>query len=125
MSWIRKLLLQWMCVVGAHALGMALMISQQAQGQVDHWEAVVQDGSTWNYLIPDVSTCGVISSVNFADDAWDRDFRGLDMATGMTPLSCQPRQAFTCDTHVLRERLKCVFKELFLLWITTMRSSPT
>ena len=41
-----------------------------AQSNIDHWEAIVLDGSTWNYLIPDVQPDVSWLLPEFDDSAW-------------------------------------------------------
>ena len=57
-------------------------ISGRAQAPVDHWEAVVQDGTMWKYLIPTFQPVGYWMSGNFADNTWDEGPAGFGYGDG-------------------------------------------
>ena len=63
-------------------VGALLHWSATAQGPVDHWEAVVQDGSTWDYLLPNAQPLPYWMFTNFAATGWSEGISGFGYGDG-------------------------------------------
>ena len=63
-------------------VGVLLHWSAMAQGPVDHWEAVVQDGATWNYLLPTSQPLPYWMFTNFAATGWSEGVSGFGYGDG-------------------------------------------
>lgn len=63
-------------------VGVLLHWSATAQGPVDHWEAVVQDGSTWDYLLPTSQPLPYWMFTNFAATGWGEGISGFGYGDG-------------------------------------------
>ena len=63
-------------------VGALLQWSATAQGPVDHWEAVVQDGSTWDYLLPNAQPLPYWMFTNFAATGWSEGISGFGYGDG-------------------------------------------
>ena len=74
-----------------------------AQGPVDHWEAVAQDGTSWSYLIPQSQPLPYWMFGNFAETGWSEGVSGFgygdgDDATEISPAhSIYLRHTFNLD----------------------------
>ena len=53
-----------------------------AQSPVDHWEAVVQDGSTWDYLLPTSQPLAYWMFTSFAVTEWSEGVSGFGYGDG-------------------------------------------
>ena len=79
------------------------MAVSTTQAQTDHWEAVVQDGTTWHYLIPTAQPIQYWIENNFNDDAWAVGPSGFGYGDGddatvvPTTTSIYLRHEFTLD----------------------------
>ena len=88
---------------GAWLACMAWMAVFTTQAQTDHWEAVVQDGTTWHYLIPTAQPIQYWIENNFNDDAWAVGPSGFGYGDGddatvvPTTTSIYLRHEFTMD----------------------------
>ncbi len=82
---------------------MAWMAVFTTQAQTDHWEAVVQDGTTWHFLIPTAQPIQYWIENNFNDDAWPVGPSGFGYGDGddatvvPTTSSIYLRHEFTMD----------------------------
>ena len=63
-------------------VGVLLHWGATAQGLVDHWEAVVQDGSTWDYLLPTSQPLPYWMSNNFGATGWSEGVSGFGYGDG-------------------------------------------
>ena len=63
-------------------VGVLLHWSAMAQNPVDHWEAVVQDGATWNYLLPTSQPLPYWMFTNFAATGWSEGVSGFGYGDG-------------------------------------------
>ena len=63
-------------------VGVLLHWGATAQGPVDHWEAVVQDGSTWDYLLPTSQPLPYWMFTNFAATGWGEGISGFGYGDG-------------------------------------------
>ena len=63
-------------------LVLCVPVLSRAQGPVDHWEAVVQDGTIWRYWIPTFQPVGYWTSGDFADETWEEGPAGFGYGDG-------------------------------------------
>ena len=61
---------------------LAWMAVSITQAQTDHWEAVVQDGTTWRYLIPSFEPIQYWSEPSFNDETWEVGPSGFGYGDG-------------------------------------------
>jgi len=91
--------LRIVCLVAAALL----VVSFTAAAQTDHWEAVVQDGTTWRYLVPSFEPIQYWSEASFNDDTWEEGPSGFGYGDGddatvvPTTTSIYLRHQFTLD----------------------------
>ena len=72
---------------GFFRIGMFLMLSAFgavgfAQSDIDHWEAVVLDGSSWRYLVPNEQPESDWLASNFDDLSWPQGVSGFGYGDG-------------------------------------------
>ena len=84
-------------------VGFLVHWSALAQGPVDHWEAVAQDGTSWSYLIPQSQPVPFWMFGSFAETGWSEGVSGFgygdgDDATEISPAhSIYLRHTFNLD----------------------------
>ena len=71
-------------------VGALLHWGATAQSPVDHWEAVVQDGSTWDYLLPTSQPLPYWMFTNFAATGWIEGVSGFGYGDGDDATVIQP-----------------------------------
>ena len=71
-------------------VGALLHWGATAQSPVDHWEAVVQDGSTWDYLLPTSQPLPYWMFTNFAATGWSEGVSGFGYGDGDDATVIQP-----------------------------------
>ena len=85
---------------------LALVLSHvgvSAQSDIDHWEAVVQDGTEWRYLVPSFEPIQYWNDPTFNDEAWEEGPSGFGYGDGddatvvPTTTSIYLRRQFTLD----------------------------
>ena len=63
-------------------IGMSLSLGLHAQGAVDHWEAAVQDGTSWTYLVPTAQPSPAWMQEDFAASGWSQGPSGIGYGDG-------------------------------------------
>ena len=79
------------------------LVSGTAQADIDHWESVVQDGTTWRFLIPSFEPIQYWKDSSFNDETWAEGPSGFGYGDGddatvvPTTTSIYLRHQFTID----------------------------
>lgn len=63
-------------------MGMSFSMGIHAQGAVDHWEAAVQDGTSWTYLVPTAQPSPAWMQEDFAASGWSQGPSGIGYGDG-------------------------------------------